>query len=417
MQLKTILNLVEKHKSFVYGMIQLADDDGRLSLFVQIRPRKGNRPRCSGCGHQGSQYDRLPERRFQFVPLWGIAVFFVYRMRRVNCSKCGVTVEQVPWGDGQCHLTTTYRWFLASWAKRLSWLEVANVFQTSWQSVFRSVRHAVVWGVMNRTWGEVSAIGIDEIAWKRGHRYLTLVYQIDEGCKRLLWIGRERTEASLTGFFKILPTPIAQGIRFVCSDLWKPYLKVIAEQAGQAVHVLDRFHLMAHFSKAIDEIRADEVRQLKRDGYEPILKHSRWCLLKRPANLTAKEVVKLAELVKYNLRSVRAHLLKEEFQRFWEYVSPAWATRFLDAWYQRTMRSRLEPMKRVARMLREHRQLIINWFHARGRISAGIVEGFNNKAKLATKKAYGFRTYEGIEIALYHQLGNLPEPEFTHKFW
>ena len=214
-----------------------------------------------------------------------------------------------------------------------------------------------------------------------------------------------------------LPQKVAGRIQFVCSDMWKPYLKVIAEHANQAVHVLDRFHVMTHFSKAIDEIRAEESRQLKRDGYEPVLKHSRWCLLKRPANLTRKQTVKLAELVKYNLRSVRAYLLKEEFQRFWGYVSAGWAVRFLDEWCNRTMRSRLEPMQKVARMLKEHRTLILNWFHARGTISAGVVEGFNNKAKLTTKKAYGFRTYAAIEIALYHQLGNLPEPEFTHCYW
>ena len=417
MQLKTILNRVEKHKSFVYGSIQFCGKGTDLAIEVSVRPRQNSRPICSGCGRPGPQYDRLKPRRFEFVPLWAIAVFFVYRMRRVDCRRCGIKVEQVPWGDGQCHLTKTYRWFLAAWAKRLSWQEVADAFHTSWQSVFRSVRHAVTWGVVNRSWGTVTAIGIDEIAWQKGHKYLTLVYQIDEGCKRLLWIGRERTEDSLRGFFHLLPGEVRKGNRFVCSDMWKPYLKVIAEQANNAIHVLDRFHLMVHFNKALDEIRAEEARQLKRDGYEPVLKHSRWCLLKRPANLTAKQVVKMAELMKYNLRSVRAHLLREEFQRFWEYTSAGWAGRFLDEWCTRTMRSRLEPMKRVARMLRAHRTLILNWFRARGTMSSGIVEGFNNKAKLTTKKAYGFRTYEAIEIALYHQLGKLPEPIFTHKFW
>ena len=417
MQLKTILNRVEKHKSFVYGKVRFGQKGERLALLVSVRPRRGSRPVCSSCGRRRPKYDRLAPRRFEFVPLWGLAVYFVYRMRRVDCRRCGVKVERVPWGEGRCHLTKTYRWFLAAWAKRLSWQEVATVFGTSWQSVFRSVRHAVLWGIVHREWGKLAAIGIDEIAWRKGHKYLTLVYQIDEGCKRLLWIGRERTEDSLRGFFRILPQNVAGGIEFVCSDLWKPYLKVIAEYASQAVHVLDRFHLMMHFSKAVDEIRAEESRQLKQDGYEPLLKHSRWCLLKRPTNLTHKQTVKLTELVKYNLRSVRAYLLKEDFQRFWGYVSAGWAVRFLDEWCGRTMRSRLEPMKRVARMLRAHRTLILNWFHARGKISAGIVEGFNNKAKLTTKKAYGFRTYAAIELALYHQLGNLPEPKFAHSFW
>lgn len=417
MQLLTILNRVEKHKSFVYERVEWSERKGALALDVQVRPRQGSRPLCSGCGQPGPAYDRLASRRFEFVPLWGMAVYLVYRMRRVNCPQCGVTVEQVPWGDGRCHLTKTYRWFLAAWAKRLSWQEVASAFGTSWQSVFRAVRHAVDWGLVHREWGTIEAVGIDEIAWRKGHKYLTLVYQIDAGCKRLLWIGRERTEASLESFFRTLGAEHSSRLRFICSDLWKPYRNVIARHASQALHVLDRFHLMAHFSKALDEIRADEARQMKSDGYEPVLKHSRWCLLKRVENLTGRQTVKLAELLKYNLRSVRGYLLKEDFQRFWEYQTPGWAVRFLDEWCTRTMRSQLEPLKRVARMLREHRQLILNWFRARGTISSGVVEGYNNKAKLTTKKAYGFRTYEAIEIALYHQLGNLPEPEFTHRFW
>ena len=174
---------------------------------------------------------------------------------------------------------------------------------------------------------------------------------------------------------------------------------------------------MQNMNKAIDEVRAGETRQMKEDGYEPTLKHSRWCLLKRPENLTDKQTVKLSELLKYNLRSVRAYLLREDFQRFWEYTSPAWAGKFLDQWCNRTMRSQLEPMKKMAGTLRNHRELILNWFRAQGAVSAGSVEGMNNKVKLTTRKSYGFRTYEAIEIALYHNLGGLPEPEFTHRFW
>ena len=206
-------------------------------------------------------------------------------------------------------------------------------------------------------------------------------------------------------------------LKFICSDMWKPYLKVIGKKAAQAIHVLDRFHIMQKLGKAIDEVRAGEARQMKADGYEEVLKHSRWCLLKRPENMTDKQTVKWAELLTYNLRSVRAYLLKEDFQRFWEYVSPGWAAKFLDQWCTRTMRSRLEPMKKVARTLRNHRELILNWFRAKGAISAGIVEGLNNKVKLTTRRSYGFRTYDAVETALYHNLGALPEPGFTHRFW
>ena len=207
------------------------------------------------------------------------------------------------------------------------------------------------------------------------------------------------------------------SLRYVCSDMWKPYLKVIARKASQAVHVLDRFHILQTINKAIDEVRAGENKQLKADGYEPVLKHSRWCLLKRPENLTDKQTVKLSELLPYNLKSVRAYLLREDFQRFWKYPSPGWAARFLKEWCTRTMRSKIEPMKKVARSLRKHESLILNWFRAKGMISAGIVEGLNNKVKLTTRKSYGFRTYEAVEIALYHNLADLPEPSFTHEFW
>jgi transposase len=416
MQLKTILNRVECFKSFVYGKVQWVEGEGRLTLEVEVRPRKNSRPVCSGCGCPGPGYDRLPRRRFEFVPLWQIGVFFVYAMRRVDWPRCGVTVEQGPWAEGKCTLTTTYRWFLAGWAKRLAWAEVAAIFWASWEDVFRSVKHAVSWGLAHRDLRGIEAIGVDEIQWQRGQRYLTLVYQIEEGMKRLLWIAEERTEKSLRGFFTMLCEEARLAIRFVCSDMWKPYLNVIAEQLPSAVHVLDRFHIMKKMGEAIDEVRRGEARRLEKDGYEPVLKQSRWCLLKRPENLTEKQTVKLAELLQYNLQSVRSYLLREDFQRFWEYISPGWAAKFLDPWCTRTLRSRIEPMKKVARSLREHRDLILNWFRARGTVSAGAVEGLNNKAKLTTRKAYGFRTYEGIETALYHTLGNLPQPEFTHEF-
>jgi transposase len=415
MQLKTILNRVERYKSFVYGEPRWADHARRI-IEVPIEPRANGRPICSGCGKPRPGYDRLKPRSFEFVPLWQMAVVFVYALRRVDCPTCGVVVEKVPWSTGKNRLTTTYQWFLAGWARRLSWKEVATVFHTTWEHVRDSVRHAVQWGLVHRDLSGASAIGVDEIQWRRGHQYLTLVYQIDTGCKRLLWIGRERTEDCLRRGMELLGANFCAGLRFVCSDLWQPYLKVLAEQAGTAVHVLDRFHIMKQLGEAIDDVRAGEARRMKQDGYEPVLKHSRWCLLKRPENLTDRQTVKLAELLRYNLQSVRAYLHREDFQRFWEYQSPAWAGRFLDEWCTRVMRSRLEPLKKVARSLRKHRSLLLNWFRAKGTISAGIIEGFNNKAKLTMRKSYGFREYETIELALYHQLGNLPQPEFTHEF-
>ena len=387
MQIKTILNRIQKFKSFVYEKVRLVEDSAVPTLEISLRARSNSKPICSCCGRQGPGYDRNPERLFEFVPMWGYKVFFRYAPRRVNCPSCGIRVEQMPWVSGKRRLTETYAWFLAGWAKRLSWKEVAEAFRTTWDHVFCSVERAVDWGREHQDLSGIEAIGVDEIQWHRGHQYLTLVYQIDPHCKRLLWIGKKRKVKTLLGFFRWFGRDRTRELRYICSDMWKPYLKVIAKKAGQAIHILDRFHIMAHLSKAIDEVRAGEVKELKTKGLEPVLTKSRWLLLKRPENLTDDQETKLAELLQYNLKSIRAYLLKEEFQLFWEYVSPYWAGRFLDKWCTKTMRSKIAPMKRVAKMLRRHRPLLLNWFKAKKQFSSGVVEGLNTKVKLTTRKS------------------------------
>lgn len=147
-----------------------------------------------------------------------------------------------------------------------------------------------------------------------------------------------------------------------------------------------------------------------------MLKHSRWLLLKRPENLTDGQAERLAELVRRNLRTVRAYLLKEDFQSLWGYVSPYWAGRFLDRWCTRAMRSRLEPMKEGGLHGALAPRLGPELVSSRGQFSSGVVEGFSGKARVFTKRAYGFRTSGALEVALYHALGDLPGPELTHRF-
>ncbi len=417
MQLKTIFNHVTEYKPFVVEHAELIEHDSQPTIEITMRARENGLPTCSVCGERCSGYDTQPtSRRFDFIPLWMIPVVLVYTMRRVNCPTCGVRVERVPWSEGKSPLTTEYKWFLSTWARRMSWKEVAECFEVSWEHVFRSVKHAVSWGLSHRSLDDIESIGIDEVQWKRGHKYQTLVYQIDEGRKRLLWIGPERTAKTLLRFFRFLGRDRTEALTFICSDMWQAYLKVIAKKAPQAIHVLDRFHVMQKMSKAIDKVRAAEVKQLQDDGYEPLLTGGRWLLLKRPENLSEKQEVKLSELLRYNLKSVRSYLLKEDFQQFWDYTHPAWAGKFLDAWCTRAMRSKIDPMKKMAKTLRNKRELLLNWFRADRALSSGVVEGFNNKVKLITRKSYGFRTQNAYETALYHNLAALPKPKSTHRF-
>jgi transposase len=415
MELTTILNHCHHHRGFVYQQARFSPD--KKSIEVNLRPRQGKAAVCSGCHQRAPGYDHLPERRFEFIPCWGILIFFLYQMRRVHCRKCGVVVEEVPWSDGKHQSTKAHMLFLARWARKLSWKDTAESFHTSWDKVRDAVEYVVGWGLDHRTLESIRAIGVDEIQYAKGHKYLTLVYQIDPGITRLLWVGKERTIESFQGFFTVIGDKLASQIEFVCSDMWQPYLTVIRQRCSQAIHILDRFHIVAKMNAALDQVRAGEARRLAQDGYEPVLKKTRWCVLKRRANLTEHQRFRLRDLLRYNLRTVRAYLLKEDFQQFWEYEAPSWAGKFLDAWCCEVMRSRIEPMKKIARMLRSHRALILNYFRARKQFSSGVVEGLNNKAKLTMRKSYGFRTVHVTEVALYHALGKLPEPDVAHRFF
>ena len=276
MHIKSILNRIAKQPGFVFASVRLACSlSGLLSIVIGLRAHARSRPICAGCMHKRRCYDHLPERRFAFVPLWNIPVWFVYAPRRADCPRCGVTVEAMPWATGKSPITSTFAWFLASWAKVLSWTETARHFGTSWHVVFDAVGHAVEWGRAHRNLDGIRSVGVDELSWKKGHKFLTLVYQVDHRCKRLLWIGRDRTSATFTTFFDWLGEPRSRAIEFIVSDMWKAFLGTASKRASAAVHVLDRFHVAKLFSQAIDETRRSEARVLRERGDQVTLKKTR----------------------------------------------------------------------------------------------------------------------------------------------
>ncbi len=416
MLIKTLLNKVERFKSFIYGDSKLMTVGGSEALVIDIRPRQNSKPECPECGKRGKTYDTQPVRFFEYVPIWSFKVYFRYAPRRVRCPRHGIKVEALLWAYGKEQMTISYQVYLSRWAKRLSWKETADIFRTSWDSVFRAVKFVVDYGLANRSLDNVTEIGVDEIAVFKGQKYLTMVYQLNADAKRLLWCGPERRVKTLLRFFREFGKERSAKLKFVCSDMWAPYLKVIAKKAPNALNILDRFHIMRKFNEAIDEIRRSEVRDFKAAKQDNVLEKGRWLLLKRPENLSEKQTVRLGELLKLNLSSIKGYLLREDFQRFWQYKQMPAAGKFLENWVTRTLQTDLEPMQKVARMLRSHKPLIMNWFKAKGRLSCGAVEGLNLKAKLTIRKAYGFKSLKCLQIALYHELGDLPEPLCLHRF-
>ena len=415
MLLKTLLNKIEKYSSFVYKKVRFDVINTQESLIIEIESRMGSRGRCPECRRLCPTYDTARSARlFSYVPIWGFPAYFSYKPRRISCARHDILTEYLPWVNGKEQMTNSYKIFLGCWAKRLSWAEVAQVFHTSWDTVFKSVKWLVNQGLINRSLEKIESLGIDELQVFHGHNYMTLVYQIDRHCKRLLWCGKDRTSKTLLRFFRFLGKERTKLIRYICTDMWKPYLKVIKKKAPCALNILDRFHIMKKLNEAVDTIRREESRLDYHS--ERHLKHSRWVFLKREENLSEKQFLKLKDLLKRELKSVKAYLLKKDFLRFWEYKYKKSAKKFLKKWCTRTNRTKLQPMKKVSKMLMNKSDLIMNWFDTDPRLSSGIVEGFNNKAKLTIKKAYGFKNEEYLQYALYHTLGRLPLPDFTHRF-
>jgi transposase len=417
MRIQTILNFAERHPRFVYGHATLQRSGAHAGLHVKLQPKKGCWPICSGCGKRRRAYDKLTARHYRYLSMFAtVAVYFVYCARRCDCPRCGVTIEMLPWSASKSPITHALAWYLASWAKALPWQEVARRFDVSWAVVFRAVDMAVTWGLKHRDLSGITAIGVDEISRRKGQVYFTMVYQIDNGCRRLLWIGRDRTAATFRTFFDELGDR-SKSIRFIATDMWKAFVSVAKERIPEAVHVLDRFHIAKLSGEALDEVRCEEARTLKAKGRGEVLKRTRWLLLKLPKNRTRAEGIRLQTLLRDNLRTVRGYILHDVLRGFWDLKNTRQGKAYLDNWCYSARHSRLKPFKRLASTLEHHRALILNWFKAKDAFAKGATEGLNTKARVVTRRAYGYRVARVAEIALFHAMGKLPEPPWvTHRF-
>jgi len=383
-----------------------------FGIGIKIVPDYRFNPRCGKCGNPGKYRDSRNERQFKHVPIWGIPVMLSYSTRRVYCNHCkGIYVEAIPWAAGKRRLTTAFACYLATWARILPWLEVARLFQCAWGTVASAVDFVVKYGLENRDLSGITHIGIDEISRKKGHQYLTNVYDLKT--KNLLWSGEGRNAETLRQFFNFLGEERASQLQGICCDIWRPYIKVIEEKAPNAILVFDKFHIVRHLMNAVDQVRRDEIQE-KGKEHKELMKHTRYIWLKNPWNLTDNQKSRLSALEQLNLKINRAYLLKEAFRNFWSYSSPGWAEKYLKKWFWWATHSRLKPMRDFAWLVRRHEENILSYFKMP--IHNGSVEGLNNKAKVISHKAYGFRSARNYILNLYHCMADLPQPKLLHTF-
>ena len=382
--------------------------EGTIEIYISHKKR-----RLLPCNNDGGKYkvvDQLPERRWQHVSLWGREVVIIYSPCRVMYQG-KLIVEDIPWSKGKIRITAPLIAHIGIMAELLPWKQVAELFHVHWNTVKNAVKQIVEYGLEHREIGDVIYFGIDEISRKKGQIYLTNVYDLKE--KRLLWSGEGRDKTTINKFYNQVGHKLSTSVTAICCDMWQPYIDNLKLYFPDAIIVFDKFHIVSHLNKAVDEVRREEARELK-ETESDILKGTRYLWLKNPWNLTDNQKVKLSTLEKLNLKINRAYLLKENFQYVWEYKYPGWAKKFLKQWFWMATHSRLKPLRDFAWMVRRHEEGILNYFKVP--ISNGIVEGLNNKAKVISHRAYGFRTVETYKLTLYHCMGKLPRPEYSFKF-
>jgi transposase len=364
-----------------------------ITVTVALRRR---RLVCPHCGHKTRfRYDTRPcpsTWRHLDLGVWQVQVQAT--LRRLRCPTHGVVVEAVPFARPGAHLTRDLDDLLAWLATRMDKTSVARLCRVSWRTVGRACARVVASELDPGRLEGLFRIGVDEISWRRHHKYLTLVVDHDRGV--VVWGAEGRDAKTLDGFFDELGTERSAQIEAVSLDLGPAYLKSVQADghAPQAIVCADTFHVVKLVGDALDEVRRDlwqNLRRLPDDRWAKNFKGSRWALLKNPEDLTDRQADQLARIRANRGGIWRAYEMKEQFRAiFAGDLDRDQAAELLDRWCARAQRSRLAPFIKAARTMRQRRDLILNAIEHG--ISNGRVEGLNNKVRLIVRRAYGFHS-------------------------
>jgi len=368
-------------------------EDG--ALIVRVRPT-GRHPRCSGCGRTRLTGSVATEQRqWRHLDLAGVMLFLSYDIRRVSCPSCGVVVERVPWAtDVHGRFTDDFDDQVGHLAQRCDKTSIQNMLGIAWRTVGRCIERVMRRRCRTDRLDGLRAIGVDEISYRKQHHYLTLV--ADHVEHRIVWGKEGKDAATLKAFFDELGDERRQQIKVVTMDMSGAFMSAVREAAPWAQIVFDRFHVQALASKALDETRRELWQELRR--HDPaaakILKHSRWALLKDPVNLTEAQEAKLSDIQRGNVRLYRGYLLKAQLGDILDRRQPNVVRALLLGWISWALRSRLPAFVRTAQTIREYLDEIVAYI--RWRVTNGLVEGLNNKARLLTRRAYGFHSADAV---------------------
>lgn len=375
-------------------------------LDVLVKPYK-NGCRCPECGRRGTIVRQRSEARYwRDIPVGPWSIWLMYWPREIHCDTHGRVTEQLPWAEAGSRVSHRFEYLMLRYCQIMPQKAAAQMLRLP-TSTLSDLLHRTIGRLRegHRIRG-LKTIGVDEISYHKGHKYATLVYDLERSC--VVWIGQGKGREAIDRFFtEALSDYQKANIQIACCDMSQAYIGAIQTHCPNATLVLDRFHIVKALNEAVDEVRKAQWREATRDDRKA-LKGMRWLLYRHSSNRSPSDTRNLKALEKHNRRIYRAWRLKEEFERFWTYQAPWAAERFLKQWTKSTLLSRLEPLRKFVHTIRRHQDAVLAFIGTR--VTNAIAEGLNRIVKIIKNRASGFRHLDAFSDMIYLSVGDLDLP-------
>lgn len=376
----------------------LTDKESKIITITLNRDKRFKISYCSCCGSKAGRESRV-RRTIRDLPVVDYRLLLDCELFIVNCSKCGRVREKLDFIDNYSRFTKRFELFIFELVSMSTVKDVATKFNMSWETVKNIDKKYLEAKFSNINYGDLEYIGIDEIANKKGHDYLTVVLNLITG--QVIWVGEGRKTEDLDKFFETLTQDQKDKIKAVSIDMWPAFINSAKKNCPNADIVFDKFHVVKKYGEVIIKLRSSEYAKAAKDGNKndkQVLKGTKWLLLRNKTNLTKDKKTELKELLELNENLATAYILKEKLSNIWNYKNIAWAKKSINSWVNLAEKSEIRGIKSFIKMLKKHEYGILS--HCKYPISNGIVEGTNNKIKVLKRRCYGFHDVEYFKLKI-----------------
>lgn len=373
---------------------------------IGVKPYK-NGCRCPHCGRRGIIIRQRPEvREWRDLPVGGWKVFLLFAPREVRCPTHGRVEEDIPWAPSGARTTYRHEYLLLCYCQSMTQKAAAKLLGVSSSTLSDQLHRSITRHRDGRRIRDLRTLGIDEVSYCKGHKYATLVYDLDRSV--VVWVGRGRGRETIDTFFNTMLSAYQRArVRAACCDMSEAYMGAIRAHCPNATLVLDRFHVVKAINAAVDEVRKAQWRKAN-TSERKALKGLRWLLYRHSSTRSSRDTRTLRALERGNRRIYRAWRLKDELEQLWNYKAPWAARRFLKRWTTAALRSRLEPLRKLVATLRKYQDGILAFVELR--ITNAISEGLNRIVKIVKNRASGFRDLSPFADMIYLTVGNVDIP-------